>query len=315
MSEFSPTDAALEGLRITRERPKAVLWWWAAGAAYMLVQGLLSFLPAFHRLDVVLPDILAAYQTALASPTDPAAAQRFYRLLGPVAPAFATLSALNLLVQMVLSTAVLRAVLRPADRAFGYLRLSLDEIRQLGLALLIFAAFLAYAFLVTIASSLVFGGLALLIPGAGAVLALLAIVAVVTAFLYPTVRLSLSPALTFADGRISFLRTWSLTEGRFWPLLGAYVVSLAIAAVLFVAISLPVFLALKLVGWLADLSSQAGGVALVKPGYLVGLIVNSLLGALIGAIVTAPIASAYRQITGRVGAAPAAPVAAGSPWG
>ncbi len=313
MSEFSPTEAALEGLRISRERPRAVLWWWAAYLLVGLLHIGLASTPPFNTLAAAYPDLLAASDAARANPTDAAASQHAMRLFGQVLPALAVFAAVALVSQMVFSTAVLRAVLRPAEQRFGYLRLSMDEVRQLGLALLIVLAVIGYSFLVSIASGLLLGLLATVLPPA--LLGLLAFVIIIAAFVYPAVRLSLAPAMTLADGRISFLRAWALTQGRFWPLFGTYALALAIAAVLWLAVTAPVGLALKLAGGRTDPTMITGFKDLAAPLPLIALVVGSLVQALVAAIMTAPIASAFRQIVGRVGAPPVVRAAAtGSPW-
>jgi hypothetical protein len=316
MSEFSPTEAALEGLRISRERPLAVLWWWAAYLLASLVQIGLSSLGPFRRLMVISPDVQAASDAVRTAPTDAAATQHLMSLLGQAAPPLMTFAAITLLMQMVLSTAVLRAVLRPAEQRFGYLRLSMDEVRQLGLALLVAVAVIVYGFIVSLASELLLGVLVGLLGSVlpRAMLVLVAFVLIIGAFAYPAVRLSLAPAMTLADGRISFLRAWTLTRGRFWPLFGAFVIALAIAGVLWLAVTVPVDIALGL------LAGRTGPTAITRlgdlatPAVLAALVVSSLLSALLGAVITAPIASAFRQITGRVGAPAPARAGIGSPW-
>jgi len=313
MSDFSPTEAALEGLRISRERPLAVLWWWAAYVLVGVLHIALASIAPFDRLAAAYPDLLAASDAARANPTDVAASQHAMLLFAQVLPALTGLAAVTLVAQMVFSTAVLRAVLRPAEQRFGYLRLSTDEARQLGLALLITVAVIGYSFMVSLASGLLLGLLAAFLPPA--LLGLLAICIVLVAFAYPGVRLSLAPAMTLADGRISFLRAWALTKGQFWPLLGAFVLALAIAAVLWLAVTAPIGLALKLAGGRSDPAVISGFKDLAAPLPLLALVVGSLVQALVAAIITAPIASAFRQIAGRVGAPPAArPGATGSPW-
>ncbi len=313
MSEFSPTEAALEGLRISRERPVAVLWWWAAYLVIGLIHIGLSSMAPFNTLASTYPELQAASDAARANPADLAATQHVMALLGQTLPALAVFAGVTLACQMVLSTAVLRAVLRPAEHRFGYLRLSLDELRQLGLALLVGLAVIGYMFLVSIASGLVLGLLSGFVPPAA--LGIVAFALVIAAFIYPTVRLSLAPAMTLADGRVSFFRAWTLTQGRFWPLFGAYALALAIAAVLWMAVALPAGMALKLAAGRADPTMIGGIKDLAAPLPLIAFFVGSLIQALVATVMTAPIASAFRQITGRVGAPPPVRSCSSSPWG
>jgi hypothetical protein len=319
MSELSTTETAFEGLRLTRERPLAVIWWWAAYTAATVVQFIITVQPAFISLNQRMVALQTEYEAVQQHPDNAAAAQQFVIHFGQVAWPMLMFTAVMLLMQMVLSTAVLRAVLRPSDRAAGYLRLGMDELRQLGLALIVLAALLFYAFGVSIASGLVIGLLDGLTGGRLAPQAMGAITvgAIWVAFIYPAVRLSLAPAMTLADRRISFLRAWALTKDRFWPLLGAYALAFVIALVI-------VFCGVKILELLTHLvASNAGALSvrslndLASPAVIVTLIGNGLLGAAVGAVATAPIASAFRQLAGRVGAPLASsPVpSTGSPWG
>lgn len=305
MSRFSVTEAALEGFRITRERPAAVLWWWGAALVALLLQYVLGQLPLFHGMDAELTALQNQSLGAAAAP-DAAAAKAQFTGVARLAPRLLAFSAVILVIQIIRTTAVLRAVLRPADQAFGYLRLSMDEVRQLGLTLLIFVCVLAYAFLVSLVASLVLSIVIRLAGGGGgggAVGGALAFLIVALAFVYPTVRLSLAPPMTFADARLSVRRAWALSAGLFWPMLGAYAIATLLA------------LAVAVLG--ATISMVASTLTSGQAGttFLVVVVLNSLISALFGVIVTAPAASIFRQLTGRVGAPIEAAPEPGSPWG
>ncbi|MDP9103325.1 MAG: hypothetical protein M3N05_04895, partial [Pseudomonadota bacterium] len=213
MSDLSTTETAFEGLRLTRERPRTVLWWWAANIAASLIQFFIAIQSPFLRLNDQLTALQGQSEALQRNASDPAAAQQFLTTLGHIAGPMLLFAILVLLIQMVLSTAVLRAVLRPADRTAGYLRFGMDELRQLGLAMIVLFSMLVYAFIVSLASSLVIAVLSGLSGGAlpASALGAVAVAVIWIAFLYPAVRLSLAPAMTLADGRISFLRAWALT--------------------------------------------------------------------------------------------------------
>ena len=233
MSEFSSTEAALEGLRVSRERPLAVVWWWAAYVLVAVLEFGISLLPTFRRLESMTPLIQAQYDAVQQNPSDMLLAQRLLALLGQAAPAFLLFAAVVLILQMVLSTAVLRAVLRPAESRFGYLRLSMDEIRQLGLSLIMVAAGMLYLFVIATAASVVLSLLQPILPPL--LVSLLATATLLVALIYPLVRLSLAPAMTLADGRVSFLRAWILTKGQFWSLFGTYLIAFAVVFALLAA--------------------------------------------------------------------------------
>lgn len=317
MSEFSSTEAAFEGLRVTRERPTAVLWWWAAYIVVTLIEFVVALQPPFKRLAGTMETIRIQSDLVQQNPADPVASRVLLGELGQAAGPFVLFAALMLILRVVLSTAVLRAVLRPADGAFGYLRLSMDEARQLGLALIACFAFILYAFLVSLVSGLVLGVVGGLMGGAPptGVLGVLAFVILGVAFLYPAVRLSLAPAMTFADGRISFLRAWALTEGRFWPLLGGYVLAWLIGLVVFEAATVLTGVTVSIVSGKLVAEEPQRMIDLLTPASVIALVLKGLFSALVAAIGAAPIASAFRQISGRVGAPPPPRPTSGSPWG
>jgi hypothetical protein len=313
MSGFSLTDAALEGLRITRERPTAVLWWWAVWAIAFLTYALLLSSPSLHGMSALLAKLQTADAAWLTNPGDLAANQSVMTMTAQAAPALFAFAGLMLVAQIVVSTAVLRAVLRPAERRFGYVRVSMDEIRQAGLAAMMLAVLLAYLFVVLMALQLV-----LALVGAGAtsmIAALAAPVVTLWALAFPVVRLSLAPAMTLADGRVSFLRGWALTKGRFASLLGAYAIAVVITFALVFAVREPIDMALRMAGGPEAPATLGDLQSLASPYVLVDFAVGSLLNALTSAILIAPMASAFKQITGRVGAPLASvPVNESSPW-
>ena len=139
----------------------------------------------------------------------------------------------------------------------------------------------------------------------------------VCALIYPAIRLSLAPAMTFADGRISLFRSWALTKGRFWPLFGAYLMAVLLA----LAVAVLSGVIFTLVGFFAAggsleraMKTDASSLqSYFTPVTLVYLVFAGVVTALVRAITAAPIAAAFRQISGRVGAPRAAPTGS-SPW-
>ncbi len=304
MSDFSPTDAALEGFRISRERPLAILIWAVAYFLSSVVQQAALIGGGFGPLTEQLRRSFGNLTPQAEQQISPLIQKNFPVLLGFVV--------IGLFFTIIMSTAVLRAVLRPAESRFGYLRLSRDELRQFGLFLMIAGIGLLYLFVIALVSAIV-GGLAQSLGGGpvSMLLNLLLSAATLCALIYPAIRLSLAPAMTFADGRISLFRSWALTNGRFWPLLGTYVMALLLAAVVFLLTFVIFTLVANFAGHGApDVTSLRN---YFTPLTWVALVFSGLITALLGAITTAPVAAAFRQIAGRVGA-PRADTANGSPW-
>jgi len=125
---------------------------------------------------------------------------------------------------LVLYTAALRAAVRPAESGFAYLRLGMDEVRMVLVALVLSVGFfLLYVLLALVIG--VIGGVVAVAARAAAVpvfVLLGLIVFAVLIFFY--VRFSLAFALTMQRGKIMIGESWNLTKGRFWTLFGAYFV-------------------------------------------------------------------------------------------
>lgn len=304
---FSATDAALEGFRIARQQPKAMLIWALASLLISLV--------ASFGMVLLFGDTLNQMMTASETPqTDPSQA---FALLGQMAIFYLFLIPFLLLIFSVFTTAVYRAVLRPEDSRFAYLRLGGDEGRQavvmLVLGLLGFIVSFAVMFiLILIIGVLGFaagagGGGAM--PGVGffigIVVAYLGMIAVAIAF---WVKFSFAGPMTFAEKRIRLFQSWKATNGHFWPLFGSYL----LAAILGVLVSflggVISFAAMMALGAPAtgglfgmmqsmegDFSSLAAYFTLPV---IANMIVSAFFSALTYAIFLAPPAVAYRDIMG-----------------
>ena len=289
---FSATDAALEGFRITRARPSAILAWAA-------VQLLFVVLARLALIGIVGDQAQAFFSLTLFS--NPEAMAK----LAPVISQY-TAAYLALLVVLcgVLYPAVDRAVLRPGEGGWGWLRLGMDEARQVGVfacwMLVLLAAYLAGMVVVQIVALLV--GLVLGQAGAfvAAVVGFLADVALVV---WIGVRLSLAPPATFDRRRFALFDTWTLTRGRVGPLLGAFLISWLLTFLVTVLVSF-------ISGAIASLlpGAPAPGAtppafgttfaSILEPQSIVELLFGALAGGLITPLMLAPPAYAYRALAG-----------------
>ncbi|MDB5481525.1 MAG: hypothetical protein JWO83_2578 [Caulobacteraceae bacterium] len=206
MTAFAPTAAALEGYRLIRREPRAVLAWTLLWLAVVVATALAV---------ATGPPVVLAHGRAYSSPGD------IVRKFGPAAP---FLILLFLVVWATTTVAAYRVVLRPQERRFFFLRLGLDELR------------LAIMTVVSAILILVFGGapayllLVLADPLMRALPALARDIARVGALLtvcvdvWLGVRLSLIAVETVAERRFHLSAYWPLTRGRFWYLLACYIV-------------------------------------------------------------------------------------------
>lgn len=128
---------------------------------------------------------------------------------------------IGLMVSAIIYAAVQRVVLRPGSGGPGALRLGMDEVRLFLLALLYIVVGVIAMVLLTLAISLFTAGAgrATLAAGGGILLVVSLVVAA-----YFCVKLSLTFPLTIIRGRFAIGEGWSLTDGRFWTLFGAYLV-------------------------------------------------------------------------------------------
>jgi hypothetical protein len=221
-------------------------------------------------------------------------------LIREVAPTYVVLMTVWLVVTAVFYAAMNRAVLRPQESRFGYLRLASDELRQLGLLALLFLLLTAIYFVVAIVALIV---LTLIGIASGGLALVILLPLVLGAFIFVGVRLSLASPLTFATGRINLAAAWRLTRGRFWPLLGTYFIAFALSLVVLALIFVIAVLAVGILsGGFAGLAmvSQSGlgsAAEVLTPPRLVYLAITSIGAALSAPITICPPAAIYRALT------------------
>lgn len=297
---FNATDAAFEGIRVGRRHPRSILIWSVLMLVFSLGSTLLMFSgygPLFAELESIDPG------------TDPQAAMEIMSRLVPfyviATPAFIVFFG-------VFYTAVYRAVLRPSDKKWGHLRLGRDELRMMGLFVyqmlvwlgVMLAAGMVFGLLVALGIASGMGGEAGAAGAASAAIVALILYFVFAGFaIWAAVRLSLAQPMTFEQKKIVLFKAWPLTKGRFWPLLGCYLLALVtgfVVSLLGGAIGMAMMVAF---GEFTDLATMMqpdftslGGY--LTPGRIAMLVVNSIISTMAYAIFLAPAAAAYRDIQG-----------------
>ncbi len=287
MRRFSATDAAFTGFRIARERRRALPFWFAASLLYSLI-------------------LLALLSQVPGSAPDPAAIQADPQIaiafLAQIAPSLFGAVAIAIVGHAIISAAMFRAVLKPNQSAFGYLRLGSDELRLLAVTLLYLAVLIGLDLFGGIAAGLISGAVAAVLKTDTEVVAYAIIVLTLCAAVAVGVRLSLAAPLTFAAGHIQIRRSWEMTRGRFWPILGAFLLALALAmvvAVLGLIVQGGVAAALGGNG-VAMTSAEASTPflsQLLSPAGIANVLISSLINALIWPVLIAPAASIYQDLT------------------
>ena len=233
--------------------------------------------------------------------------------MNQVMPVYAIVTPMLLVAYSVLAASVNRVVLRPQDRGFLWLKLGVDELRQ-AVVLLVLGIILFLALMVSlVAASVVValalgasGGAAAMAPGSPATAAAVGatfLLTVIATFAIMA-KLSLASPLTFDLGRIEIFGSWRLTQGRFWPMLGAYL--LAFVMLLFVSMLIYVIyaaIASVATGAFSKAFESLRGPSLTLSGFLsplslLYLVFNAATGALTNAIWFGVAPRAYQQLKG-----------------
>jgi hypothetical protein len=285
MSKFSASEAALEGFRLTRERPGTIFGWGLVFAVCIFLIGQVMLL----SLD---PHLI---ELSRRKPVDQQDIEQISSLLAQSWPAFLLVLVLVVGLYSTLMGGIYRLVLRPGEKGFLHLRLGRDELRLTAVNLLLFAIGMVCltAELAAVAAANEQGGIAI-------VAAL--VLPIVTAWI--GVRLSLATPMTFDLHRFTIRDAWIASRGKFWPLLGMIV----LAAIFYVM----VWLLINIIG--AALIALAGGAQALEdlsavrgPTIVVSALVvflQLILQVIQVVMLYAPFAVAYQQVHGDAPANP-----------
>lgn len=287
---FSASDAAFEGFRIVRRDPLAMLAW----ALLYIVTFALAFALVGGSMIA-----LAQQAEALKGVADPSL-EELAPLFGGYMLVFAVVGPLSILVSTVLTAAIVRAVLEPGARKFGFMRIGMDELRLFGVYVVLFALVCVYYLVVAVVCG-VLGAMAaasnqpwLFIP------IFLVAIAAILGLIWLSVRFSLVAPIVVAEKRIAIFDSFKMTKGRFWPLFGmailAGVMSLVVS-LLGMVIGLP--FQLGLAGPFAQIKAGQAMLPILMqsaPLVLGWALVNAVVSALQLAVLYAPFSAAYRDI-------------------
>ncbi|MCA6326143.1 hypothetical protein, partial [Phenylobacterium sp.] len=289
---FSATDAAFEGFRLTWEKPRTLLIWTGFFLAVNLLMPLVLF-------GLGLNTQMAALEEASRNPSpDPDVA---IESMVALAPLYAILLPVGLVVQAMIAAAVFRLVLDPEDSRVHPVQFGAEEARLIVLALAYTLLFLVAVVAATLVGGMIAGIAAAV--GAGRFTGILVSFSLMAGLVYVAVRMSLGPVITFSEGRLAIFDSWAMTRNLVWPILGAYVLAV-IAVVIFYLLSLLLAAALTTLLSGGDLGALGRVMspdmtslqAFFSPGQVLMILFGSLTSAVFNAVMSAPAAVIYREI-------------------
>lgn len=295
MAAFSASDAAFEGFRITRERPLAVAIWVGLYIAYQAAL-LVLVMPRMASFMSVIQQ-----QTQSGATADPTAVLNAY---SEVAPAYAILMPIALIVNALMQCAVYRSVIRPQDRGFGFLKLSGDELRVLAVQIAISLLLGVGVFVGLLLATAVGAGVAAASQPVGVLVGAALLAAVICAFTFVAVRLSLAPVMTFAERDFRVFESWTATRGLFWPLLGAYLLAFVMGLLVTILVSIVSAMATFAVAAATGTAQTAAQgnfdpALLTSPPVITGVLFQGVISALFSIILLAPAAAVWMRLRGQ----------------
>lgn len=281
------------GFRLIKDHPVAVLVWGLLYGAATI--GLMFAMRPFFQ----------AQQAMLAGGGDPtAAAAQMTSMMGTILLAEFGFFILFI----VLFTATQRAVLRPEQGGFAFLRLGVDELKMFALAFVLFIIFYIGMIVFGIVIAIVIGALAVTAgPEAFGISMVVTLAVVLVAALWFQVRVSLMFPMTLLTGNIAIGEGWRLSRGHFWTLfLGYLVIGLIVVvmwtAVVYVAMR-PYFEALSRMlndPLAVEKTAQAQAdmfASMSSPEAMIGWGLSALAGAIGLALYGGAIATAAKELT------------------
>lgn len=281
MTKFSPSDAALEGFRLTKEHPVVMLAW---SGVYFVGMLLIAIVMA-ATLGPQFTKMIREGKLTSGRPED---LEAISALMAQSWPAFILVLLMTAFLHSIIAGGVIRLVLRPEVRGFAHLRLGKTELKLAAANLL---AIGLYA--VSLVVGLVF------MTGAsqfGSFAGVLAVVLFLGFALWIGVRLSLLLPVVFETGRVSVPMAWAKTRGHFWSLLGMIVLAVIFYVIVWILFSIISFAIVELAGGNAAMQNLGALTPAAAVAAIVSLVLQLLLQVLQIVMIYGPFAVAYRAL-------------------
>jgi hypothetical protein len=270
MIRFSASDAALEGFQMLRTHWRVIVGW-----------GVFNLLALVAMIVVT---VILGVGVGVAAGVDQASGAA--GVVGGVVGLVVTA-----LIETALIVGIYRLMLRPGDPGFLHLRLGRDEGR-------LFVVGVILVFGVALFTGLAYA-LTGLLGGLGGVGRVVSVILVVALGGWLALRFGLVAPLSFAEGKIDFARSWRLTRGQVWPLLGMWFLNFCLVMFVWLALYLAVFvLSGLLTGFHGFAPADDGETLQTHPGrYMLEAIIPILVLPALLVLSQAPWVAAYRALS------------------
>ena len=304
MVKLDVVKAAFSGFGVIGRNPMAVLVW----ALFVGIVGILPAFALFGGIFSTVTELIAADQRGV-EPTP----EMVMPMLGSIFALLPVLMLTGLVVRVVLTGAIYRAVLFPKDSGWFYLRLGAREL-WLGLLFIVvgIVAFALSMVMMAVAVPLIFVASQNADPVIQMVMLRVAMLPVYGVMIFLFVRFCLAFPMTFAESNFRLMESWSMTRGNSWRLVLVILLLIALVIVAEVILGLIILAAVAAVigagamkgDWseerIVAFFSQDPSVWIqsLLPWIIGGSVIACILTALMAVIFTAPWADAYRQLRG-----------------
>jgi hypothetical protein len=293
------------GFRLVGRRPVSVISW-----GFFLYLAIFVLL-AIGFAIVGLPFLAKLGSLATTTPDPAQSAQLVTEVLIAIWPALLLVVIGGFVIGAMVQAAVMRSMLETGHKSFASLRFGAAEVALILLALL----YIPISVVVFLVSAAIIGGVALAGHAVGGIggnlLIFFGCVAYGLVFMWVALRFALAAPMTFAERRVRFFGSWTLTRGEGWRLFGL--------AWLMVLVWLGVSIAYGIVSGIVNAIFTGGAVASVLatsggatpdantliahwPVLLAAYIPTFLLGAAFNGVMQAismgPWVDAYSQLAG-----------------
>lgn len=293
--KIAGTDSAFEGFRLVRREPRVLAAW----ALLYLVLAVVQLVAAYLNRENIAAGLAVIEGFGGRMPSSAAEWDQLMEGYNQTTSHGVWLMPLSLIIGAVFSAAVARAVLFPEQKAWGYLRLGMDELRVLVVTIVI-ALVSALALVGALMAVIFLGVLATVAPLAW-ILVGLGILAAMALFIWLMVKWSLAIPIVMTEKRLALFESFAATKGNFWALLGLAIIVGVLGLVVW-ALSLVVVMPISMLSGLGPMGAGNASaemlerLAAANPMLLLSAVANAIVSALIVGVLYAPFSAVWRDI-------------------